>query len=464
MSQWCAARLAGLLALSLATTAAPAQESAESASPPTAETGQESGEQDKALVGAGARAYDPEKAFFGPLPRYRTPDGNISAGAGLLLQFDAGRYASTDARPGTVIDRLEDGLRDRRAILLANALLYNEFILFGTWDFFDRGDRFTDGLRSAMLAWRRYDPLWFIVGQQTIISPMDAARGIRSFMEESMGSGAFGWAPGTPSLGASVAHRGPHHNVRVGLFSVPVNQIGGNEEGYGLHGRVSYAPIVERTRALHFGLAGYWRKPTIVNGDSGGSEQFSARPELRIDDESLVVNTGLIGNIDSFHYTSLEFAGVRGPWSWQAELQRVGIDRGAGPGGAAWPDLTFHGYYVLGSYFFTGESRNYYQRLGSFWRVKPHREFDPWGGGGWGAFEIAARLSHIDLDDEVDDPVGGVRGGVSDNVSLALNWYFNPYVRLSLNYVHAEVDNLDANGLQEGGTVDGVGMRLRWEF
>ena len=58
----------------------------------------------------------------------------------------------------------------------------------------------------------------------------------------------------------------------------------------------------------------------------------------------------------------------------------------------------------------------------------------------------------------------GCAAGVSNNVSLALNWYFNPYVRLSLNYVHAEVDNLDEQGNQEGGTVNGVGMRLRWEF
>ena len=27
-----------------------------------------------------------------------------------------------------------------------------------------------------------------------------------------------------------------------------------------------------------------------------------------------------------------------------------------------------------------------------------------------------------------------------------------------------KIDNLDEQGNQEGGTVDGVGMRLRWEF
>ena len=175
------------------------------------------------------------------------------------------------------------------------------------------------------------------------------------------------------------------------------------------------------------------------------------------------MDTGRIGHVDSYHYAALELAGVYGRWSFQGELQRLGIDRAQGPDGAAYPDLAFNGTYALGSFFLTGESRNYYQRLGSFWRVSPHREFDPWGDGGWGAFEIAARLSRIDLDDEVD-AVGGVRGGTSNNVSLALNWYFNPYVRLSLNYVRAEVQNLDEHGMPEGGTVDGVGMRLRWEF
>ena len=457
MSYKCVIFMAALVMVSLVAVSAAAQEQAESAN-------REEAVEDKALVGAGTRAYDPERAFFGPLPRYTSRDGNISVGAGLLLDFDAGHYGKSGTRGGTSIDNLEDGVRDRRAVLIANALLYKDFIVFGSWNFTDRDDRFSDGLRSAVVIYRGFDPWWIRVGQHNIASPLDTARGRRAFMEESMSSGAFAYAPGTPSLGASASHRGAHHNVRLGVWSVPVKEMGGDREGYGVHGRASYAPIVERTKALHFGLAGYWRKPTVLKGEASGGERFGARPELRIDEEGFVVDTGRIGYVDSFHYTSIELAGVYGRWSFQGELQRLGIDRDNGPGGAAYPDLSFNGYYLLGSYFLTGESRNYYQRLGSFWRVAPHREFDPWGSGGWGAFEVAARVSHIDLDDEVDDLVGGVRGGVSNNVSLALNWYFNPYVRLSLNYVHAEVDNRDEQGNQEGGTVNGVGMRLRWEF
>ena len=457
MSSKCVILMAALVMASFVAVPAAAQEQAEPAN-------QEEAVEDKALVGAGTRAYDPERAFFGPLPRYTTRDGNLSLGAGLLLDFDAGHYEKSDTRDGTPIDRLESGVRDRRIVLLANALLYKDFIVFGSWNFTDRENRLSDGLRSAVVIYRGFDPWWIRVGQHNVASPLDAARGRRAFMEEAMSSGAFAYAPGTPSLGASVSHRGAHHNVRFGVWSVPVKEFGGDREGYGVHGRATYAPIVERTKALHFGLAGYWRKPTVLEGEASGGEQFGARPELRADEESIVVSTGRIGYIDSYHYTALELAGVHGRWSFQGELQRLGIDRGDGPGGIAYPDLSFNGYYLLGSYFLTGESRNYYKRLGSFWRVKPHRAFDPWGSGGWGAFEVAARVSRIDLDDAVDNIDGGVRGGVSNNVSLALNWYFNPYVRLSLNYVHAEIDNLDEEGNQEGGTVDGVGMRLRWEF
>ena len=457
VSYKCAIFMAAVVMVSLVAASAAAQEQAEP-------TEQDETVEDKALVGAGTRAYDPEKAFFGPLPRYTTKDGNLSLGAGLVLDFDGGYYGTSDTRDGTTIDGLESGVRDRRVVLLANALLYKDFIVFGSWNFTDREDRFRDGLRSVVLIYRGFDPWWIRVGQHNLASPLDTTRGRRAFMEEAMSSGAFASAPGTPSLGTSVSHRGAHHNVRFGVWSVPVEEFGGNREGYGVHGRATYAPIVERTKALHFGVAGYWRKATVLEGENSGGEHFGARPELRIDEDGLVVDTGRVEYIDSYHYTALELAGVYGRWSFQGELQRVGIDRDTEPDGDAYPDLSFNGYYVLGSYFLTGESRNYYQRLGSFWRVKPHREFDPWGSGGWGAFEVAARVSRIDLDDEVDDFVGGVRGGVSNNVSLALNWYFNPYVRLSLNYVHAEVDNVDEQGRQEGGTVDSVGMRLRWEF
>ena len=285
------------------------QDSAEQATPEP--------EEEDVYAGQSRQAYDPETAVFGPLPRYKTDDGNFNIGAGALMQFDLGTY-SQDPQGGTpasqaLIPELEAGVKARRGIFLVSALLYQDFIFFGAHDFFDTGDVVQDGFRSAVLAYRGFDPLWFLIGQQNTSPPLDASTfsSRRMFMEEAMSSGAFGFAPGVPSLGVSTLYRTPHNYLRLGLHSVPAKDIGGDSEGYGVHGRATYAPIAERTEALHFGVAGYWRKPTVTRGETGGRERFSARPELRIDD-TLVVDTGNIERIDSFYYGAVELLGVYG--------------------------------------------------------------------------------------------------------------------------------------------------------
>ena len=140
------------------------------------------------------------------------------SGAGLVLDFDAGHYGKSGARDGSAVADLEDGVRDRRAVLLANALLFKDIIVFGSWNFTDREDRFKDGLRSFVLIYRGFDPWWIRFGQHNISSPLDTTRGRRAFMEEAMSSGAFAYAPGTPSLGflgVAPRHQSQHPGRRL---------------------------------------------------------------------------------------------------------------------------------------------------------------------------------------------------------------------------------------------------------
>jgi phosphate-selective porin OprO and OprP len=88
--------------------------------------------------------------------------------------------------------------------------------------------------------------------------------------------------------------------------------------------------------------------------------------------------------------------------------------------------------YVYGSWFLTGESRPYDRAAGVFMRVKPRRDLSL-RGGGLGAVELGARYSHVDLDD------GSVHGGVMDLGTLGLNWYWNPYMKMKLNYIVGNV-------------------------
>ncbi len=61
----------------------------------------------------------------------------------------------------------------------------------------------------------------------------------------------------------------------------------------------------------------------------------------------------------------------------------------------------------------------------------------------WGAWEVAARFSYLDLDD------GSIRGGNLNDVTLGLNWYVSPRIRVMANFVRAHLrNNVTANLFQ----------------
>ena len=73
---------------------------------------------------------------------------------------------------------------------------------------------------------------------------------------------------------------------------------------------------------------------------------------------------------------------------------------------------------------------------GVFTRTTPNRSFD-FKKGGWGAWELTARYSFINL----NNSSGGINGGKEDNVTLGLNWYFHPNLRLIFNYIRVQTTN-----------------------
>ncbi len=123
-----------------------------------------------------------------------------------------------------------------------------------------------------------------------------------------------------------------------------------------------------------------------------------------------------------------EFAVVWGPASFQAEYMHSFVQ------GDGTKDTSFWGTYAEASYFLTGEHRKYQLGKGSFGRVSPNANFNP-AKGDWGAFEVAARFSYLDLNDEF------VRGGKLWDVTAGINWYLYPNARITLNYVHSKLDN-----------------------
>lgn len=166
----------------------------------------------------------------------------------------------------------------------------------------------------------------------------------------------------------------------------------------------------------------------------GETISFAQRPESRLYPVQLV-NTGPIVT-DGVDIINPEVALVAGPWSMQAEYMRAFVAQvdSANP--------QFDGLYVYGSYFLTGEHRRYRREAGAFEKPQPRRNFTL-DGSGWGAWELAARYSRLDLGSQ------NVQGGTLDDISAEINWYLNPNARINLNYVWAHLESVgDSNILQ----------------
>jgi phosphate-selective porin OprO/OprP len=191
------------------------------------------------------------------------------------------------------------------------------------------------------------------------------------------------------------------------VFSHDINEQLGSE---GYAARLYFHPTKSARRVAHLGVSGL----SFKNDEDG---RLRARPESHRTDTRLV-DTGLWEDADHTSAFGLEFAGLVGPITVRSEFYRLGWTRDEGA------DPTFSGWYIDGSWFMTGEISNY--RQGKFIRpdVRNPR----------GAWELAARFSSIDLNDE------DVRGGTEDNFTLGVNWYSQVHWRFMGNLIKVNAD------------------------
>lgn len=229
------------------------------------------------------------------------------------------------------------------------------------------------------------------------------------------------------NIGLGYAHWGSWWQTAVGAFGQPAGtpDASGRDEGYGLTGRLTMAPVNSEGRLIHFGGAISRRTP---NGDAApdtNTMRFRARPETNIS-QARFFTTGKIRLVDHTNYFNGEFATVYGPASLQAEYTRTDVNR---MNDLASP--SFNAGYVFVSMFLTGESRPYLVQEGEFDRVVPKS-----AGGAW---EIAARVSTINLNDRTDGV--NILGGKGTNYTLGLNWHINANFKWMFNYTRVVTDD-----------------------
>lgn len=131
-----------------------------------------------------------------------------------------------------------------------------------------------------------------------------------------------------------------------------------------------------------------------------------------------------------------------GPFGLLAEYavssQEV-LQAGGGAGAGTKERLTHTAWQVAGSYFLTGEEN-------SFKAVNPLRPVGA-ANGGWGAWELTARVSGLDVDDDVfpifANPATAATKALSYGVGV--NWHLNRNLKVTLNYGHTDFDAAPGN-------------------
>ena len=189
------------------------------------------------------------------------------------------------------------------------------------------------------------------------------------------------------------------------------------DDGHGFTGRLTLSPIHEKSKAVHIGVAGGFRN---ASNDIG---RLRVRPAVNSGDR--IIDTDVSLGAEDAYAIGAEGAVVWGPASIQGEYYWASLD----DIGSTSSDYDMDGFYIYGSYFLTGESRNYKWKSGVFSSVKPN---NPLFKGGLGAWEVAVRYSSTNIDSNSTVGIGGDEG---DILTAGINWYVNNNLMFKANYV-----------------------------
>ena len=199
-------------------------------------------------------------------------------------------------------------------------------------------------------------------------------------------------------------------NFATGIYGDAINDsntTAGEREDSAITSRLAHYTSLGGKDVLHLGVAYRVAEPS---GNSTSAYEFTADVYERSNTPN-VATIALIGDVSKVRQTGLELAVVKGKASVQAEYVHTNLE------GTNADNL--EGYYGQVSLFLTDDQRNYQKKSSTFGRVKPN--------GDNGAVEVAYRYDEA-------------RNVGAKNHTVGVNWYATDNVRLSANYVRADIN------------------------
>ncbi|MGR9051824.1 MAG: OprO/OprP family phosphate-selective porin [Gammaproteobacteria bacterium] len=352
--------------------------------------------------------------------QFETADKDFKFRLGGRIHADASYSSGDDYVERGTTDHIEanDGTEIRRARM--------EFIgtFFQDWNFKSQVD-FADNSVAVKDMFINYTGLDFMevtFGQQkqAFSRELQESSNDMKFIERSL-LNAVNEFTVDRAIGLNLSRFGDNYTAQVGVYGETVTPNKENDqadEGWAINSRLTFAPIHEKDKVIHLGVAGNYRVPDDKGDVTDRGLRFSY--ETTHMSNLKLLDTGVIRNVNNIKMVGLEANALYGPFSVGGEYMHTWLNRDSGNS-----DLNFDGWYAEAAWTLTGESRNY--KEGKFYKVEPRNNFS-FSHGGFGAWEIAARYAEVDLNDE------DITGGQMTNLTIALNWYINSNIRFMADY------------------------------
>jgi phosphate-selective porin OprO/OprP len=426
-------------------------------------------------------------------PAFATADGRFTANVRAIVMFDAGAYLQKHNLQAAITGAsrdLNDGTNFRRARFGVDGKLFKDFDYALIYEFGGSGGEDAGHIQEAWAQYTGLKPVRIKLGAfepniglaaavSTSQMPLmerpaaaEIARNVaagdsRSALQVA-GNGIFGEGD------SGIATRWFFSTAVTGNTVGTINSTGSSAaqpfgEQQAWIGRIALAPFDTTNWQAHFGLnAQYVFHPNDATGAGAPRYpvQLRDRPELRIDGTRLVDTSA----IDARHVSvyGAEAGLTAANFLVESEYFKYKIDR-RNPTGVSQGNPDFDGWYVQGAWVLTGESRPYNPTEARFDAPKMAYNFNP-AAGTWGALELAARYSEVNLNWHegavgTAPSAGAVRGGEQKIATVGVNWYLNPDIRFMLDYSHVEIDRLvQTTGADLGQKFNTIALRSQLTF
>ncbi|HRF10363.1 MAG TPA: porin [Xanthobacteraceae bacterium] len=312
----------------------------------------------------------------------------------------------------------------------------------------------TAQLNNAFLQYRGFGNTWIEAGYMLVPYTLDTQVGSNNvlFMESATPQVlAIDLAAGDNRSAVGFRTFGKNYWFGSYITGPVVGADHTQRSSVGVTARAVFAPV--RSDNFNWIVEGDYQN--LITVPVNNTLRLRDRIEVRVDPGVRLLDTGTLNNVTGADVLSAGTAFGYNNLYFQGEYFHYRISRDVGG------DVQFNGGYVQAAYTITGEARRYSESSGAFGGINPKKPF-LLGSGGWGAWEVALRYSHADLNDM--DTAAVVRGGVQRNITLGLNWYPTQNVRFMVNWIHGEVERYNAANVNLGAEYDVLATRMQIAF